>query len=449
MSEESILREIEQNESEFVEFFRDLIKTKSYNPPGNEKDVALKIEKYLKDAGVKCELFEMKNNRANLIAYLNDNFEGKNLLYNGHMDVVPPGDENEWKYPPLSATIKRKKYIYGRGTADMKGGTAAMAVCLKILKKLDFKCSGNLIFNAVADEETGGHLGTEWCLQHILKSFKCHFAVVGEPTQIKPISHAILLGEKGRIQLKIITNGISCHASAPFLGKNAVYMMSEIIQNIDKLDEIIPNVEPPIPLDKLKTLMSVSFPNEEAFQRIYKEQPLLSNTTKALTQFTKTLTMIKGGIKENVVPDRCEAKMDFRLLPGQTFQTVINALTRLINDLGYPVKQDSDESLDEPNVYLEIEEASEASYWNDWESSDEVKRFYDIVEKIYEKKPFYFLFPATTDAKHLRNTGYCPQTIDFGPGNAPSAHSIDENIEIKDFLNAIKVYALFACDFLK
>ena len=122
MYEELILSEIENNKEEYIEFLRELIKTNSYNPPGNEKNVALKIKDYLKKEGIKCEIFPFGQNRANLLAFLNDDFDDKNLLYNGHMDVVPPGSEEEWKYPPLSATIKRKKFLYGRGAADMKSG---------------------------------------------------------------------------------------------------------------------------------------------------------------------------------------------------------------------------------------------------------------------------------------------------------------------------------------
>jgi len=221
MSEELIIKEIDDNKEEYIEFLRELIKAKSYNPPGNEKNVALKIKDYLSRERIKCEIFPFGENRANLLAFLNDNFNYKNLLYNGHMDVVPPGNEAEWKNPPLSATIKRKKLIFGRGATDMKGPLAAMIIALKILKKLDLNLSGNLILNAVADEETGGKLGTKWCLDNKLNSIKCDFVIVGEPTGLNPFPKAIVLGEKGRIVLKIVTNGISSHASVPFMGKNA------------------------------------------------------------------------------------------------------------------------------------------------------------------------------------------------------------------------------------
>ncbi len=449
MSEELIIKEIEDNKEEYIEFLRELIKTESYNPPGNEKNVALKIEQYLKDVDVKCEIFSFGDNRANLIAYLNDNFKGKNLLYNGHMDVVPPGSETDWKNPPLSATVKRNKFVYGRGSSDMKGGLAAMTIALKILNKLNIKLSGNLILNAVADEETGGKLGTGWLLENRMKSIKCDFSIVGELTNFKPLSQAILLGEKGRIQLKIVANGISGHASVPFMGKNAINMMSDIIQSLDNLYERIPKINPPIPLNKLKKLVSDSFPNEEAFERVYREQPKLSNTLIALTQFTHSVTMINAGIKENVIPDRCEAKVDFRVIPGQPPEIIISEVKKLIKELGYQIKDDPIGAPREIFVYLEVEGFSEASYWENWETSQELREFFDVVEKSYKKKPFYFLMPGSADAKFLRNSGYCPQTIIFGPGVLSTAHSVDEYIEIQDFLNAIKVYALFAYRFLK
>ncbi|MFX0037064.1 MAG: M20/M25/M40 family metallo-hydrolase, partial [Candidatus Hermodarchaeota archaeon] len=170
----------------------------------------------------------------------------------------------------------------------------------------------------------------------------------------------------------------------------------------------------------------------------------------ALTQFTKSLTIIKGGIKDNVVPDRCEAIIDFRLLPGQEIEPILNAIRKLVEvDLGYSVKSEPSGDPQEVFVYIENIQYSEPSYWKDWDKSSTLKRFYKIVEKVHNKKPFYFLYPASADASHLRNGAYCTETIMFGPGSGASAHSIDEYIEIEDFINAIKTYTLFAYDYLK
>ena len=451
MSEKLIIDEIKNNKEEYIDFLSTLIKSDSINPPGNEKNVAIEIEKYLKEMNINCEIFPFGDNRANLIAYLHKDFEGRNLLFNGHMDVVPPGSEEDWKYPPLSAFIKRKKTMHGRGTTDMKGGLAAMVISLKILKKLGLEISGNLILNAVADEETGGRYGTNWCLENVLKpkSIKCDFAIIGEPSGINPLPKAIFLGEKGHLQLKIVTNGISCHSSVPFLGKNAIYMMSDIIQNLDKLEEYVPKVEPPMSESKMKELICSAFPSKEIFERIFNEQPLLKNVVISLTQFTKSLNMINGGIKENVIPDKCEAKIDFRLLPGQTPTEIIENVKKVIMEIGYDVKDEPKGNPEDVFVYIEPFNASEASYWKEWEKSNDVKDFYNVVERIYKKKPFYFLLPACADAHYYRNSGYCPATILFGPGSAGTAHAINEYIEIQDFINAIKVYTIFAYNFLK
>jgi succinyl-diaminopimelate desuccinylase len=449
MSEELILNKIEQEKESYIEFLTKLIKSDSINPPGNEKNTALVIEEFLKQFGIKSELFPFADNRANLVAYLNDSYNGKNLLYNGHMDTVPPGSEEDWKYPPLSALIKRKKYMFGRGTTDMKGGLAAMVIALKILKELNLKVNGNLILNAVADEETGGKFGTGWCINNPLNNIKCEFAIIGEATALNPLPKAILLGEKGHLQIKITTNGISGHSGIPAMSKNAIYMMSEIIENLDKLDEYIPLTEPPMSLEKLKKLIAVAFPSEEVFNRILDEQPELHSVLKTLTSFSKALTMIKGGIKVNVIPDSCEGVLDVRLLPKQKSDDIMNALKKIIEeDLGYKVTNPSDALSSQIYVELEKISDSEGSYWSDWEESEDLENLYKIVESVYKKKPFYFLLPASADARYLRNTGYCPKTVLFGPGQGRSAHAVDEYIEIQDFINSIKVYTLFAYQFL-
>lgn len=449
MSEELIINKIEQEKEIYVEFLRKLVQSDSINPPGNEKNVAVIIEKFLKESGIKTDIFPFGNNRANLIAYLNDSFDGRNLLFNGHMDTVPPGSEEDWKYPPLSALIKRDKLMFGRGTTDMKSGLAAMVIALKILKELNIKISGNLILNAVADEETAGKLGTGWSVKNPLKEIKCDFTIIGEATALNPLPKGIFVGEKGHLQVKITTNGKSGHSGMPALSKNAIYMMSEIIEKLDKLDEYIPKIEPPMSLEKLRKLVGVAFPSEEIFDRILKEQPELQSIIQSLTTFSKALTMIKGGIKENVIPDLCEAVLDIRLLPNQKSKTIMRALQKVIEeDIGYPVKEQSTVTSNDVFVELEIINDSEGSYWSEWEDSDDLKELYALVETIYEKRPYYFLLPASADAHHLRNEGYCPQTVLFGPGKGRAAHAVNEHIEILDFIRAIKVYAIFAYRFL-
>lgn len=427
---------------------QEIVQTDSINPPGNEKNVALKIANYLKEVDIEAEVFEYDDNRANLIATLNDDFDHKNLLYNGHMDVVPPGSEEDWKYPPLSGFIKRNKYMYGRGTTDMKGGLTAMVCALKLLKKLKIELKGNLILNAVADEEMGG-AGTKWSLNTPLKNKKIDFTIIGEPTALKPLPIAIMVGERGRMVVKITTNGVSTHASWPFMGKNAIYIMSDIIQKLDQLDGYIPSVDPPLSIKELKKLVSKAFPSYEIFEKIYNEQENLQNVLMALTRFTKSLTIIEGGVKDNVVPDKCEAYIDFRLLPGQKVESIIDALKKIIEqDLNYHIKTGENDTKSEISVDLKIVQVSEPSYWNNWQASEDLKNLQSAIDNVFGVNSFIMIYPASADAHYIRNSGFCRETVLFGPGSGSTAHSINESIELSDFINAIKVYSIFAYKFL-
>ncbi|MFW9952402.1 MAG: M20 family metallopeptidase, partial [Candidatus Thorarchaeota archaeon] len=390
MSEEIIRKEIDVHREEYIEFLRQLIQTESYNPPGNEKNVAKVIEDFLKSMNINTEQFSFGDNRANLFISLNDRYDNKVLLYNAHMDVVPAGNEKDWKFPPLSGYMKRNKLIYGRGSSDMKAALAAMVISLSILKKLDIPISGNLILNAVADEETGGKLGTKWCLENVLKprNIKSHFIIVGEPSGLAPLPKAIILGEKGHLVVKVITHGKSAHAMVPDMGINAIYMMSKIIENLDHLENYIPEIKPPFSLKKLKTLVSSAFPNYEIFERIFDEQPLLGNFLQTLTKFTKSLNLINGGVKANIIPDYCEAIIDFRLLPNQTSSTILEGLKKLIIEIGFNVNDPSKEAKQEIYVNLEIVEEGAASIWKGYERSQEVQVFKELVEEIYGKKCF-------------------------------------------------------------
>ena len=109
----------------------------------------------------------------------------------------------------------------------MKAGLAAMAISLQILKKLNIQTEKNIVFCAVADEETTGKVGALWTVENVLKprNIKADFCVVGEATGEDPLPKAIIVGEKGHIRIKITTHGIAAHSSIPFEGKNAIYMM--------------------------------------------------------------------------------------------------------------------------------------------------------------------------------------------------------------------------------
>ena len=436
MMSDLILEEIDNNRELYIDFLITLIKADSYNPPGNENNVAEQIEKFLKKFNVKSEKKIFGKNRANLFAYLHEDFKGKNLLFNGHMDVVSPPIE----------TVKKEGKLYGRGATDMKGNLAAMVIALTLLQKFNKGISGNVILNAVADEETGKSLGTKWCLDHFLrpKEIKCDFAIVGEFTGFGNLGKGILVGEKGSLKVKIITHGKTAHSSVPHTGINAVDEMLKIFNELPKFVKTLP-INPKF--KKITKRLSKHIGKKRDSKELY-------NT---ICNIIYTILKIESpGTEEtskNVLPDKCESTIDFRFPSGYDEEGVFNALNEYLRKKGFSFDPNS-----EGYIELENEGGFGASLWNDWEGSEHITKLSEIVTSIYHKKPFIGLFPAGTDAEYYREKDsknslkycekYCEKVILLGAGDYTLAHSPEEYVELEDFINIIKVYTLFAYHFL-
>jgi len=443
-----ILTNIDESKDEIIKFCQNLIKIDSVNPPGNEIKVAKFIHEYFEKNDIQSELIELDNNRANIIATIGNN-NSKRLLYNGHMDVVPVSDESAWKSPPFEAKIRRNKII-GRGAADMKGGLASMIMASIILKRSNYPLNGRLIINCVSDEEKGGKYGTKYCIENYPDKMKADAVIIGEPTGLEPLTKSIIIGEKGRIELELITKGIPCHASLPYLGKNPIEMFMEILNKMPKIYNYLPQVRPPFSKEKLLEFISEIFPTKEHVNNLYNNIPIFRALLESLTNLTYSCTMINSGIKENVVPNECRGIFDIRLLPGHEINSVLNSLKNLINDIGYPVYFDYDDLKIKEKIYtiIKTRALSEPSIVSNY-NSEIINILKDINHYVYKKKAILFMMPASTDAFYFRNTNFCPDTIIYGPGGTNNAHSINEYIEIDDLINATKVYALTAVKYLK
>ena len=201
------------------------------------------------------------------------------LLLESHFDVVPPGPN--WTYPPFKLTIEDEK-AYGRGSADNKSGIAAAIGAMRKLKKE--KLDINLKLVAGVDEEIGGRHGVDYVLSdHGLK---------GDATLIVDSGpERLYLGASGIIWGKITIEGTQGHAGYPFKAKNAIE-------------------------ETLKLLTALA-PYKNTVE---KKESTLRTPPEAPRKFVwgrYTVTMIKGGEKENVIPGTCEVRFDRRLLPEE------------------------------------------------------------------------------------------------------------------------------------
>jgi len=219
--------------------------------------------------------------RPNVIVTL-DAGSNVTLLLESHFDVVPPGPN--WTYPPFKLTVKEGK-AYGRGTADNKAGIAAALGAMRQLKKENLDINLKLI--AGVDEEIGGRYGVDYVLTDC--GLKGDAALV-----VDAGLERLYLGASGILWGKITVKGKQGHAGYPFKAKNAI---NEALKLLSALEPYKSTVE--------------------------KKESALCAPPEAPRKFVwgrYTVTMIRGGEKENVIPGTCEVRFDRRLLPEESVE---------------------------------------------------------------------------------------------------------------------------------
>ncbi|MHC4570619.1 MAG: M20 family metallopeptidase [Planctomycetota bacterium] len=342
-------------------------------------------------SGVDCQIDSWDTNRANLIAQipaaeLNSTGHRTALLFACHLDVVGSG-ETKWKHPPFSGVESEGK-IYGRGSADMKGGIAAIVTAARQIVESGVKLEGDIILFAAAGEETDS-CGAKRFIRNWGGMPRLAGVVLPEPTDFE-----VITAHRGMLWLKVKTGGKAAHGSTPELGINAIASMKTFL---NELDNFRIRVEP----------------------------------HKLLGGYSMSVNTIAGGKEINVVPNECEIKIDIRTLPGQNCQEIISDFERIFARL----KQENSQFEASISLVREVGALETDS------NCDFVKDFCSAVGRA-ETKAVGF----TTDGPHFAPLGV-PVVI-FGPGKPDICHKPDEYIEISDVEKAVEYYKSIILKFL-
>src|SRR5688500_8194298 len=229
--------------------------------------------------------------RPNVLAALGGG-DGPTLLWNAHLDTVPPGNLQAWTTDPYGGEIRDGR-LYGRGASDDKGGVAVMAAAAVAVARAG-GVRGTLKLSFVIGEETG-HVGTRAALQ---RGLAADLAVVGEWSG----STRIGIGYRGALWLAFETRGRAAHGSRPMRGLNAIDVMTE---------QVLPRLK--------------------ATPMTFERHPVFM-----IQEPTWNVGTIEGGLGTSVVADRCRATTDLRLVPGQDPAAVLELLRRQISTATYP-----------------------------------------------------------------------------------------------------------------
>lgn len=203
-----------------------LIQIPSVNPhltdePSNEMALANFVRDWLVQQGLKARIEEVQNNRPNVYAEVGEG--SPTLCLCAHLDTV---GVKEMTIPPFTPTIEGGK-VYGRGSADMKGGLAAVMIAASWLAKHPIK--GKLILALVCDEEYGSIGAADF-----VKKYKADACILTEPSDLK-----MVIAHKGFMLGKITTTGKSAHGSRWDLGESAITKMGPILTQLEALDRTV------------------------------------------------------------------------------------------------------------------------------------------------------------------------------------------------------------------
>ncbi|NVM45115.1 MAG: M20 family metallopeptidase [Candidatus Lokiarchaeota archaeon] len=277
----------EDLKQEVISILKKLVQFPSENPPGITKEIVeyLISEVFKEEDGFRNQVVISKKNGVELHNLISTIGNGKRVIgLTGHFDVIPAGDSSQWESPPFSAIIKDGK-LYGRGSADMKGGIAFLIGVIKLLSKIPvFLENYRLVFLGTADEEKGMIGSITLSNQDVMKDLI--LLVIAEPTNLQ-----IGVGEKGLLWVKLIITGKAAHGSMPHEGINAIERALKILPQLHKI--------------------------------------LGDKTNDILGKSTLNIGCISGGTAINIVPDRAILDLDYRLIPEQKHQQMKKKLKNL------------------------------------------------------------------------------------------------------------------------
>lgn len=337
-----------------------------------------------------------QTDRYNVYGRFSGKAEGKSVLFNGHMDVMPADDAEEWTYPPFEPVIADGK-MYGRGTADMKAGLMASVMAVQLLKDAGAELPGDVIIASVCDEEGGGN----GSMQAIMSGQKADGVVVCEGT-----SDELILAHMGFVFFRVEFEGKACHSGGKSNGVSA----------IDKAIKVIHALE------------------EKEHQWLLKyKHPLLPPPNL-------NVGVIQGGTAGSTVAGSCMFATCVHYIPNQmSYQQVVSEFMDVVERTA---KADEWMESHPPKVTI-----YQAGGGFEMETSHPfVDAFQQAYHQCMGKEVKIVGSPAGCDSRLWRNIADCP-TIQFGPGNLAQCHGVDEWVSIDAYLESILIYANLILEF--
>src|SRR5574340_777643 len=319
----------------------DLTRLETVNPPGKETLAARYLEQVAREEGIPCELLGSDPERLNFIARLRGWGKRRPLLLVAHTDVVPV-ERAQWSVDPFAGLVRDGR-IYGRGTQDDKSLLAAELSVLVELRRRGVKLDRDVILLAEADEESGS-AGIQWVIAKGWPQIDAEFALNegGSIAQLPSGTriYQVQTAEKIPTRAVLRARGMAGHASLP-RADNPVVSVARALVNLADADQ-------PVSFNSTTRRYFSALAKVPEYRWLAPLLPRLAHTRTAVmaaneirtqdpeldAQLRTTVapTMLRAGVKINVIPNAAEAQVDIRRLPNETAAEVFARLRRMVND---------------------------------------------------------------------------------------------------------------------
>ena len=327
--------------------------------------------------------------RYNVYATFKGKDGSKSLMFNGHIDTMPPGDEKEWMFPPHTPTVKDGK-LYGLGAADMKAGLMASVMAVKLLQDAGIALPCDVKITSVCDEEGGGN----GSMQAAMNGQKADGVIVCEPTD-----GGLVVAHMGFVFFKVEFEGKANHSGEKRLGVSAIEKAMKVIRGLEEL--------------------------EHGWLLNYKHPLLPSPSLNVGT--------IHGGTAGSTVAGKCYFETCIHYLPQSCYEKVYNEFTSVVNDIAR-----SDPWMREHMPKITMYQSGGA--FEEEVGAPLVQTMLEAYKEAVSEEVSILGSPAGCDSRiWKRITG--AQVMQYGPGRQEQCHSVNEYVEIESFYRAILVYA--------
>jgi len=406
-----ILDRVDSARHELIEVTQTLVRIPSETPPSDTRSAAQAVLGMLSDLDhVSTAIHSSEPPIDNLVATLRASRPGKRLILNGHLDTYPVGDPMEWTDDPYSGIVRDGK-IFGRGSADMKGGVACLLQTFKLLAQIRDVWAGELVLVLAGDEESMGVLGSQFLLEAVpeARGDAMLNADVGSPIVPR-------IGEKGMIWVDVLATGKPAHGAHVHRGENAIDAIRHAMDALAQLsgfpvtapDEVTRTIEQAKPISE-----PLGGPGE----------------SDVLQKVTVNFGRIQGGRTANLVPDRAEVNVDIRLPMGVSVARIEAEIARLLEPIN--------------GIQFEITRRYEPT----WTSPEDpiVNAVMQACGTVLDGSPVANMRVGASDARLYRAANIPTVVCGLTPHNLGAP---DEFVEIDELIDVTKIHTLSALNYL-